>query len=265
MTTDRPALPASPRFSGERLMPYLSDEIDHMLQYGLKAYALKMYQFIASRGYGKHILDVGCGTGYGTVSLYEHSEGKTWGTDIAHDIVDFAARYYPSLAAQLVVSDSLHLALASHQFDVVSAVEVIEHVRSGDAFLAELVRVMRPDGTCFLSTPNHDVVAPHAATSNPFHTKEYNYDEFLALLQRFFEKVELFCVHIHNRIFLVRYVKAALRFTPPFPLAHIERYLYWHVPPWNRAQVYRSDVEITSRFSPRCFGLFAMCSQPRQA
>jgi 2-polyprenyl-6-hydroxyphenyl methylase/3-demethylubiquinone-9 3-methyltransferase len=40
------------------------------------------------------------------------------------------------------------------QFDVVTCMEVIEHVMDPRAFVAELVRHLRPDGLMLLSTPN---------------------------------------------------------------------------------------------------------------
>jgi 2-polyprenyl-3-methyl-5-hydroxy-6-metoxy-1,4-benzoquinol methylase len=254
----------TPPFTGERLMPYLGEGVDQLFQYGLMAYSKKMYHFVAERCNGKRVLDVSSGTGYGLALLYAQSRGATWGTDTARDIVGFAARYYESLASHLLVCDSLDIAVSSHQFDVVSAIEVIERVRSAKAFLTELVRVVRPNGTCILSTPNHPVVSPHAPTVSPFRIKAYDYAEFSALLREFFHKVQMYCVLIHHRIFLVRYVPLAVRFIPPFPLAHIERHLYWHFPPWNRTRVGLADVEMSPRYNPRCFGFLAVCSDPRK-
>jgi 2-polyprenyl-6-hydroxyphenyl methylase/3-demethylubiquinone-9 3-methyltransferase len=45
------------------------------------------------------------------------------------------------------------------QFDVVTCMEVIEHVMDPGAFVAELVRHLRPDGLMLLSTPNRTAAA----------------------------------------------------------------------------------------------------------
>jgi ubiquinone/menaquinone biosynthesis C-methylase UbiE len=258
------ARPSAPPFTGERLMPYLGEGMDRMLQYGLMAYSKKMYQFIAARCKGKRVLDVGSGTGYGLSMLHRQSDGAAWGTDIASDIIGFSASYHPFLASRLLVCDSLHLALAADQFDLVSAIEVIEHVRSGAEFVSELVRVVRKDGSCILSTPNHPVVAPTTAAVSPFHTKEYDFDEFAALLREFFADVQMHCVRINHRIFLARYVPPGLDLTFPFPLANIERHVYWHFPPWNKVRVGLKHVEILAGYHPHSFGLLAICSRPRK-
>jgi len=245
-------------------MPYLGEGMDRLFQYGLMAYAKKMYRFVADRCDGKRVLDVSSGTGYGLDLLHTQTGGAAWGTDTARDIVGFAARYYKPLASHLLVCDSLDLAVSSNRFDVVSAIEVIQRVRSAETLLAELVRVVRPGGMCILSTPNHPVVAPHAPPGDLLHPKAYDYTAFAALLRRFFQKVQMYCVLIHHRIFLVRHVPPAVRCIPPFPLAHIERHLYWHFPPWSHARVGLADVEISPRYNPRCFGFLAVCSGPHK-
>lgn len=42
-------------------------------------------------------------------------------------------------------------------FDVVFAFEVLEHVDREEPFIAELMRVLRPGGSLFLSTPHQDI------------------------------------------------------------------------------------------------------------
>lgn len=69
----------------------------------------------------------------------------------------FAARYHDALGlggrTGVLRGDLRQLPFATHAFDAVNASEVIEHVRETDVVLAELSRVLRPDGVLFVSVP----------------------------------------------------------------------------------------------------------------
>jgi SAM-dependent methyltransferase len=253
--TATPALP----FTGERVVPDTGGDI---LQTGLLAIHQAIYRVIGQRCAGKRVLDLGCGSGHGMATLGRHGPAEIWGTDVAPEALGFAARYYPPAARRLVVCDALRLALAPGQFDLVSAVEVIEHVASAEGFLAEIGRLLRPGGFCLLSTPNRLTHSPGSdRPRNPFHRIEYTYDELDALLRRFFRSVRIECVTL-TRGFLARFQPHALDPALPFPLGNLERFLYWHVPPWNRYALAPRDVSIGPRYSPGCFGFLATCSEP---
>lgn len=257
--TARPHLP----FTGERILPYLHDGEYEQIQYALKVHHQAMYQFIARYCDGKRVLDVGSGTGHGMSWLRNHTHSAVWGMDIAHDTLSFAMHYYPHLAGRVVNCDALHLAFAPAQFDVVCAVEVFEHVSSAEAFLSEVTRVMRPDGVYIMSTPNRVVVSPGSPRPlNPFHTTEYTYQELHTVLSRFFRHVEMNAVLINSRSLMACFFRQALNVRLPFPLANIERYLYWHVPPWNRQRVRLHDIVIKPGDVPRCWGFLVVCSEP---
>lgn len=57
--------------------------------------------------------------------------------------------------AQVVRGDIAALPLRSDTFDVVCALDIIEHVENDDDALSEIVRVSRPGGTVLISTPLH--------------------------------------------------------------------------------------------------------------
>lgn len=251
---------ASLSFTGERILPYASGDI---LQHGILAIHQALYRFIAPYCRKKHVLDLGCGTGHGTALLSTQPESCVWGTDIALSAVRFAAQYAPELTSSLLVSDACHLALGDSMCDVVSMVEVIEHVPSVSQLLSEVGRVIKPDGVCFISTPNRLVASPDSVTPhNPFHRVEYTYEEFLTLLTQSFRQVRIQCVVVQQRSFLVRYYRHALRTRLPFALAHLERFLYWHVPPWNRYLLQPQDILFTEEYTPACLGFLALCTRP---
>jgi cyclopropane fatty-acyl-phospholipid synthase-like methyltransferase len=72
-------------------------------------------------------------------------------------------------------------------FDCVVAVEVIEHVEADAAFVDQVKRVLKDDGTFLLTTPNGDWVE----NTNPDHKRHYKRDELKALLLQHFANVQV--------------------------------------------------------------------------
>lgn len=102
---------------------------------------------------GKTALDVGCGAGLLCEPLARMGAGVT-GVDAAPENVEAAKAH----AAQSDLPIDYRAGELSEQglgkFDVVSSMEVIEHVTDPAAFIAELVRRLKSDGLLLLSTPN---------------------------------------------------------------------------------------------------------------
>ena len=74
--------------------------------------------------------------------------------------------------------------------DIVVSFETIEHVYQHDAFIAEVRRVLRPNGALIISTPDRDIYSPSDSAANPFHVRELTKEEFTTTLRRAFQHVE---------------------------------------------------------------------------
>ncbi len=82
--------------------------------------------------------------------------------------------------------------LAQNSFDVVTAVEVLEHVEEDTAFIANVFHVLRPGGWFIMTTPNGDFVA----NTNPDHKRHYYREQLRVLLQSVFPEVNIvYAVH----------------------------------------------------------------------
>ncbi len=94
------------------------------------------------------ILDVGCGTG-ATVSLLEH-----YGTVTAIDVSVQAIQYCKEQGrSRLCQADGSWLPFASESFDLVTALDLLEHVEDESGGLRELSRVLKSGGRILLSVP----------------------------------------------------------------------------------------------------------------
>lgn len=102
---------------------------------------------------GKRALDVGCGAGLLAEPLARLGAEVT-GVDAAAENIE-AARLHA--AGSGLAIDYRHGELASlglGQFDLVTNLEVLEHVADKSAFIAALAQHLAPDGLMVLSTPN---------------------------------------------------------------------------------------------------------------
>lgn len=129
------------------------------------------------------MLDVGCGTGYGTAILAECAKQVT-GIDRSAAAICFAKRRYPGVDFRKMDAQDLRFPDAS--FDFVFSSENFEHLPAQAAHLVELRRVLRSGGTCFIATPNPEAFV--GERRNPWHTKENTYDELVRLFQPVFKE-----------------------------------------------------------------------------
>jgi 2-polyprenyl-6-hydroxyphenyl methylase / 3-demethylubiquinone-9 3-methyltransferase len=102
---------------------------------------------------GKTALDVGCGAGLLCEPLARMGAAVT-GVDAAPENIEAAKTHalQSGLAINYRSGEIAQQGLG--QFDVVTSMEVIEHVTDPAAFVAELARHLKPDGLLLLSTPN---------------------------------------------------------------------------------------------------------------
>jgi GT2 family glycosyltransferase/SAM-dependent methyltransferase len=150
-----------------------------------------LHRYALCREYvaGKRVLDLACGTGYGTAILGSTGAEVT-GVDISADAIKIARRRNTGDNVKFLIADCFDLPFESRRFDVVVANEMIEHVADHDGLLQEARRVLAPGGLLLVSTPNKPVYN-RFKTPNIFHVSEMEMSEFQRLLDRHFRHVRL--------------------------------------------------------------------------
>src|SRR5215207_9384045 len=149
--------------TGERLHTDVCDNntLEHLHRYGI---ALDFCR-------GRRVLDVASGEGYGSNLLASVAEGVK-GVDISEDAVSHARLKYrrPNLEYLQGSADAIPLPDAS--IDTVVSFETIEHHDRHAEMLAEIKRVLRPNGVLVISSPDKLNYTDIPGVINPFHVKE---------------------------------------------------------------------------------------------
>jgi SAM-dependent methyltransferase len=104
---------------------------------------------------GRQVLNLGSGPFFELPELGAVDKDFTL-ADIDPRAIELAAQIHGSkLKGATVISADQPLPFATGQFDLVVSMDVIEHVPDPAPWLHEALRVLRPGGTLFLTTPNY--------------------------------------------------------------------------------------------------------------
>jgi SAM-dependent methyltransferase len=158
---------------------------------------LARYEWAAPQVRGVRVLDAGAGYGYGSDYLQAHGAGWVLGVDTDPQAVQYAWRHYRRPGLDFVLGKIQ--AVRSGLFDAVVSFEVLEHVRDAPAYVAQLVRLIRPGGILLLSTPNRAFTQRsyvNGQSPNPYHVREYYASEVATMLRPHFGTIE--CFHEEN-------------------------------------------------------------------
>jgi 2-polyprenyl-6-hydroxyphenyl methylase/3-demethylubiquinone-9 3-methyltransferase len=101
---------------------------------------------------GKSALDVGCGAGLLAEPLARLG-AKVTGVDAAPELIAVAREHAVGQGLEIHYRAG-ELSELEGQFDLITCMEVIEHVADPAAFVNELAKRLAPDGLLILSTPN---------------------------------------------------------------------------------------------------------------
>jgi 2-polyprenyl-3-methyl-5-hydroxy-6-metoxy-1,4-benzoquinol methylase len=129
------------------------------------------------------VLDVGFGLGYG-LQIMASKAGRLAGVEVDQRAVEHARELVQALEqiAEVRRYDGKKLPYATHSFDVVTCIDVIEHVPDYMELLGEMLRVAWR--LVIVSTPNRrsEFTRPSGRPRNRRHLREWSFEEFCAIL-----------------------------------------------------------------------------------
>jgi SAM-dependent methyltransferase len=149
------------------------------------------YREVARRVGPGLVLDVGCGVGDETARL-DGPDRLVLGVDYsAQTAREAAAEWGPGgprgKAVRFAAMDGARIGLRDGVVDHACSSHIIEHFTNPALHVAELARVLAPNGTAYVITPN----AP-ADFENPFHVYLFEPEHLQSMLRLFFSDVQVF-------------------------------------------------------------------------
>lgn len=105
--------------------------------------------------HGAEVLDVGCGGGFLSNELARKGY-KVTGVDLSPESLRVAKNHDRTGMVRYEVADAYHLPYQNESFDVVTAMDFLEHVERPQEVIREFSRVLRPGGLFFFHTFNRD-------------------------------------------------------------------------------------------------------------
>ena len=173
---------AALEWTGERLTTATSGqvEIEHLHRYFLARQLCR----------GLDVLDVASGEGYGSALLAQTARSVI-GVELSDQAVAYSAGAYTAANLRFQQGDARDIPLEDGSVDVVVSFETLEHFFEHDRFIAEIRRVLRPNGLLILSSPERDVYSPLGSNANPYHANELTRGEFESLVRSAFHHVHV--------------------------------------------------------------------------
>jgi SAM-dependent methyltransferase len=148
-------------------LPRTKEECEHLAR----------YEWAASQVHGE-VLDVACGTGYGSRLLA--NSARVSGVDRDERSVQTARS---RVSGVFLVAEIPPIPLPGEAFDFVTSFETVEHISDDLGFVREITRVLRPGGTLLISSPNMDISAPDGVPRNRWHVREHTLSSLTTLLE----------------------------------------------------------------------------------
>src|SRR5208282_1491457 len=132
-------------WTGERYVPQVTGEIQ--LEH--------VHRYLLAREYAKDkdVLDIASGEGFGSAILASAARNVV-GVDIAAEAVRHATVRYQRDNVQFRQGSCAEIPLANNSIDLVISFETIEHLDEHKAMMAEIKRVLRPEGVLIISSPD---------------------------------------------------------------------------------------------------------------
>lgn len=136
-------------------------------------------------GFSDNVLEIGFGTGLGTVQLAQYAHVDAW--EINPEAAEFATKTLPLHKVNWSCRDFMTL-IGAGQFTAVVMIEVLEHIADWQLALHKVNSHLCAGGRFYISARNHNA----DLRRNELHEREWTAAEFRAALAGYFSEVKLY-------------------------------------------------------------------------
>lgn len=184
------------KFTGEQFVPGITKQrlVDEHVD---------RYEFASQFAKNKKVLDIACGTGYGSDLLSESAESVI-GVDVSEKSIEYAKSRFKKENTEFIEAPAQSDLFPGNSFDLIVSFETIEHLNevARAAYLSNLRRWLKRDGLLILSTPNKKIVSPFRDKPiNQFHVLEFSCQELAGELSPYFKIQKIYGQRLIKKIF----------------------------------------------------------------
>ncbi len=154
---------------------------------------LERYNFVKNIAANKKVLDIACGSGYGSFIIAKEGNAKeVVAIDLNPDSIRYGNHRFGLSNINRFVGDAQEF-IQQESFDIIISFETIEHLPKYEQFLQNMAKTLSKDGIFFVSTPI--VKKTKTNCKNPYHVIEWSFTDFHFLIEKYF-KIET--VYLQN-------------------------------------------------------------------
>jgi len=160
----------------------------------------------------KVVLDIGCGAGFLAYNL-----SKNGANTIACDLrtkLNKSNRVFNNLLASPHIdfnnADIFHLPFKSKSFDIIYALDILEHLENVELALIEIKRVLKDDGFLIVSIPNENIFYRIGRKMTGIEKANHVHDsnKLIRLLNSFFSNVGSITISLFKLFYINSYIKS---------------------------------------------------------
>jgi ubiquinone/menaquinone biosynthesis C-methylase UbiE len=189
---------------------------------------LARYVFASKFVPGADVLDVACGSGYGSSYLLRKGAKSVVGADINEDAIKAAITNFQRAGLTFQAAKAEDLPFPADSFDVITSMGTIDHLDDPGAFLLGAQRALRDGGYFICSLLNREMITPFPVKEivDPYHKIEYAPLELADLVSHYFGNIKLYgqnCGHkrwwqIRRIVYYIIYRKLHLPYAVPLKM-----------------------------------------------
>lgn len=172
---------------------------------------LERYRYASAFARDADVVDIACGSGYGSKMLADAGASDVRGFDVEASAVEYASEHFVATNLSYAQGDAENLpTVPDNSADLVVSFETIEHLNRVSPYLQEVRRILRPGGQFLVSTPDRRLASCmyplRGRPNNGYHVEEFTGPQLREMLETAGFDIVEFCGQ--------NYIHSALAFWP---------------------------------------------------